>query len=317
MKNKLKNVTIGVGLLGLLVGCQVQSNTTNKEINALRASKLTVEYGSVVKPENLIIKTSGTIVNIPKIDTYKIGESEVILSVDGVEQKIKLTIVDTKIPEIKGPERIESKVGTDVDFNNTFSAGDLVDGALPVKIEGTFDKNTEGEYKLRAVTEDKNGNTYTKEFTLVYKKVTQQEVQQAAQTTVNNNQQGGAIQGGSTPSQTTGSNNTQQSGSNSSQQTQTIQPNPTTPQPKPNPTTPQPTPNPVTPKPTPQPSPNKVLTYGGSYNNNGRMEFSWTYGNSWWTVNIVRGTGHTTTFSASGVPENILQESIRRSAAMM
>ena len=113
---------------------------------------------------------------INKIDTKKVGETIIILSVkdangDIQEFECKLNIVDTVKPEIKGAEKeIKITAGDKVNLLKGVTAEDEIDGKLDVKVTGKYDVNKAGEYKLKYVAEDKSDNKEEKEFTLVVNK---------------------------------------------------------------------------------------------------------------------------------------------------
>ena len=113
---------------------------------------------------------------INKIDTKKVGETIIILSVkdangDIQEFECKLNIIDTVKPEINGAEKeIKITAGDKVDLLKGVTAEDEIDGKLDVKVTGKYDIDKPGEYKLKYVAEDKSGNKEEKEFTLVVNK---------------------------------------------------------------------------------------------------------------------------------------------------
>ena len=113
---------------------------------------------------------------IKEIDTKKVGETTIKLSVKDANGEIqefecKLNIVDTVKPEIKGAKsKIEMTAGDKVDLLDGITAKDAIDGEIEVKVDGKYDIDKAGEYKLKYVAEDKSGNKAEKEFTLVVNK---------------------------------------------------------------------------------------------------------------------------------------------------
>lgn len=98
-----------------------------------------IEYGTKdydVKKELVKEVNNATLKDIPKIDTSKIGEQTLkfILTQDNLEKEVeyKLTIKDTKAPEIKFKEdSIELTVGDEFDIkSNIESVKDIIDGDI-------------------------------------------------------------------------------------------------------------------------------------------------------------------------------------------
>lgn len=101
-------------------------------------------------------------------DVLEIGDYYLLIT-DG-EEKVQLLISvrDTIAPEfVKFSEKVEFQKGDKVDLTKIFNATDLTD--VVITIEGEVDFNKAGEYKVKYIATDKNGNKTEKESTVVIK----------------------------------------------------------------------------------------------------------------------------------------------------
>ncbi len=145
--------------------------------------KLELEAGKEFKVEDFIERVIGGELiydekKVKEIDTKKIGDLSINLEVKDAnnekqEFELKIKVVDTTKPEIENEnDKITITVGDKVDLLKGVTAKDNIDGELDIKVEGKYDTDKEGEYKLKYIAEDKSGNKTEKEFTLqVNKKV--------------------------------------------------------------------------------------------------------------------------------------------------
>ena len=68
------------------------------------------------------------------------------------------TVEDTKKPIIEGITDKTIYIGDAIDLKEGITAVDEIDGELEIRIEGEADTNTAGEYSIKVIAEDKNGN---------------------------------------------------------------------------------------------------------------------------------------------------------------
>ena len=140
--------------------------------------KLDYEINSDLKLSDLIIQEEGIeVVNKDEmIDTSKLGEKEVIIKylADKKENfvSIKINVVDTTIPEIEAPESISITKGQNINLLEKVKVSDNSDEEIKATVEGEYDINKVGDYKLKYVATDSSGNKEEKEFTLTVKNVT-------------------------------------------------------------------------------------------------------------------------------------------------
>ena len=152
-------------------------NTEVKNIELLQSEKNN-QFGYKVVEEN--------------IDTSKLGKNQYTFKYTNKkdiqkEQIIEYEIVDKTSPvlEVKS-EIIEIEEGTEINLLDNATATDNSKEELEIKIDGIYDINTQGEYKIKYVVQDSSENKSEKEITLkVNKKTSDSENTQI--NTINNN----------------------------------------------------------------------------------------------------------------------------------
>ena len=175
-KNKLRIILFITLIIIIAIVSIVIFFINNKDIDVLvtLTDNLAIEVNSEIKINDLIKKIeNGTIIDKEQvIDTSKIGKKKVTIDlIDDKENEEKYTfevnIVDSEIPMIECEEKITITTGDEIDLLEYVTAKDNYDSELDIKIEGTYDNNTAGEYDLTYVAKDSSGNETKKEFTLV------------------------------------------------------------------------------------------------------------------------------------------------------
>lgn len=176
-------IVMALSLL-IMISCYVYHNyITYKSIKVVVKDSASVEYGSANYNVNkLIKKVDGEIVSVKKdVDTSKIGEQEVILSVkkENVVKDVPIVVnvVDTIAPVISLKEdKITITKGDNYDFNsNIKSVNDAVDGDLSYLKEVQEDSNyyynftvsdigEVGNHDVLVTAKDKAGNVSTSKF---------------------------------------------------------------------------------------------------------------------------------------------------------
>ncbi len=146
-----------------------------------------IEYGSAnYDVRDFINKVDGEIISVKnEVETYKIGTQEIVfvLAKEGItrEVPIEVEVKDTTPPIINFvSDTIIVKQGEAVDiFGNIESVVDSVDGNIDYSsngnetmnnyfsIESNVDKNVVGDYYVKVLAVDKNGNTSSKSFTVI------------------------------------------------------------------------------------------------------------------------------------------------------
>ena len=139
---------------------------------------LTAEVYTKANLENYIDNIEGKILSSDKIDTKKLGKQEltfIYLNKDNKKRRgtIEINVVDTEKPLVWVSNNYSTKIGNDLDLENTIMCVDNYDNKPSCEIEGEYDINTPGTYNLTFTAKDNSDNTYQKDFNLtVYEPVT-------------------------------------------------------------------------------------------------------------------------------------------------
>lgn len=128
----------------------------------------------VYDTDNITILKNGSFVNDKiKLDTSKVGVQEVKVIIKDSFNKnreisYKLDVKDGNGPVISFKD-LSTQVGKDIDLLAYVSAIDDSGESISVSVEGNYDFNKVGDYKLFYVATDSSGNTTREEFTLTVK----------------------------------------------------------------------------------------------------------------------------------------------------
>lgn len=114
---------------------------------------------------------NGKITNKEKISFKKLGNKTITLKIKNYFGNIKkytykVKVVDTKKPVINFTDNLTFEQGSEIDILNGVSAKDNSKEKINVSVEGEYDTNIPGEYKLTYVAKDSSNNIEKKEFTL-------------------------------------------------------------------------------------------------------------------------------------------------------
>ncbi len=85
------------------------------------------------------------------------------------EKEYHLEVQDTLFPVIKGVKDLTITEGDNLNLKENIKATDEKEGNIEVNIEGEYDLNKKGTYKVKAVAIDHNGNRSEQEFTITVK----------------------------------------------------------------------------------------------------------------------------------------------------
>lgn len=148
--------------------------TNKSNIKVSLIDDLDIEVNSEVKVSSLISNIeNGSLINEEElIDTDKIGKRKVTIKIKNSKDKEEeytfvVNILDNEMPIIKCEDKIVIGKGDEVDLLSYATVTDNYDKDLKVIVEGTYDNNVLGEYKLAYVAKDSSDNESKKEFTLV------------------------------------------------------------------------------------------------------------------------------------------------------
>ena len=149
---------------------------------------LTAEVYTKANIKDFIKTIEGDILSSDKIDTETLGTQEltfIYLNKDNKKRRgtIEINVVDTEKPLVWVSNNYSTKVGNDLDLENTIMCVDNYDNKPSCEIEGEYDINTPGTYNLTFIAQDNSGNTYQKDFNLtVYEPVTNNQTTNTPQT---------------------------------------------------------------------------------------------------------------------------------------
>ena len=132
---------------------------------------LEVEFNDDKSVKDLILSINGELIDNPKIDTESLGEKEISFKYINEENikvpyKFKVKVVDKTPPVIWLNDTYSVNVGYNKKLEEMIMCGDNYDDNPKCFINGDYDTNKLGNYKLVYVAIDNSGNKVEKEFTL-------------------------------------------------------------------------------------------------------------------------------------------------------
>ncbi len=165
----MKKRLLIICLLFLVCGCNKKEITQSNEITAKK--DLTFEYAEKVKLYDLVNSNKGIIDNNDYIDTYKLGNNEIIINYTNSKNekdKVSVTynIVDSTKPIILLSSSITIYKGNNINLVNSGICADNYDKKPNCYIEGEYNINKVGKYNLKYIAVDSNNNKNEKSFTL-------------------------------------------------------------------------------------------------------------------------------------------------------
>ena len=173
----MKKKYILILILFILLGCNKEEETNTNELTYKIDKDIKIEINKEeVYNTDLIsnIKNGELVTEKELIDTSKLGEQELVLVLKDEEDKekeIKITIniVDTIPPEIEYKEKLETTNGTKIDLLKNVKVTDNSKESIKATVEGDYNFNKEGTYKLKYVAKDSSNNETKEDFELVVK----------------------------------------------------------------------------------------------------------------------------------------------------
>ncbi len=132
---------------------------------------LTAEFLQKVKVSDFIEDIKGEIVTDDYIETNEIGNKNLTFKYKSIRNKIKtktfeIKVIDTEKPKIYLGDTMTVKKGYTKNLTDVILSGDNCDSNPKRTIEGDYDFNKAGTYKLKYIITDESGNKNTKDFTL-------------------------------------------------------------------------------------------------------------------------------------------------------
>lgn len=187
MKRKLKKQTkiiIAIIILLILVLtifriillCKNKNTNLTKETKITLIDNLDIEVFSEINNLDLIkdIKNGKIISEKEHIDTNTLGKQEiniVYLNENNEEKDYTFTIdiVDTEKPTITFDKELTTTIGNEINLLKGVSAKDNYTKEIKVSVDGDYDFNKVGEYKIYYIAEDSSENVTREEATLIVK----------------------------------------------------------------------------------------------------------------------------------------------------
>jgi hypothetical protein len=176
---KMKKVLILFICLFLLVGCTKKKEEVKDEKTEAKVElkDVTVSiHQEITNKEGIVNISDGELITEETaVDTSTLGEHEVVIVVkdkEGNEKEYsyKVIVEDKEVPVIEAKDKLTTTAGTKIDLLKNVKVTDNSKEEIKATVEGSYDFNKEGTYKLNYVAKDSSGNESKKEFTLVVNK---------------------------------------------------------------------------------------------------------------------------------------------------
>ena len=150
-------------IIGLIVGLIIYFNKDQLVFNYTDNNEVNI-FDEVYNTDFITkIENGKLLTEKERIDTSLLGTIEVKIKVEDNhkkehEYKITIIVVDKEDPVITYEKEISTEVGTKIDLLKGVSATDNSKEDIEVTVEGEYDLNKEGDYKLFYVAKDSSGN---------------------------------------------------------------------------------------------------------------------------------------------------------------
>ena len=117
------------------------------------------------------IKNGKIITKRELVNTTKLGKVKVSFQVENffkkrVKYKYIVNVVDKEAPKITFKNELESEIGEEIDLLKDVTVEDNSKEKITPQVEGEYDINKSGDYKLYYIAEDTSGNKAKEEFIL-------------------------------------------------------------------------------------------------------------------------------------------------------
>lgn len=117
------------------------------------------------------IKNGKIITKKELVNTTKLGKVKVSFQVENffkkrVKYKYIVNVVDKEAPKITFKNELESEIGEEIDLLKDVTVEDNSKEKITPQVEGEYDINKSGDYKLYYIAEDTSGNKAKEEFIL-------------------------------------------------------------------------------------------------------------------------------------------------------
>lgn len=163
-------VLIVILLLSVIVFKAVNKNKIIEDYTNVVVQKEKLEVYQEYKLSDVVKIKNAQITNDRVINTKKLGKEklEIFYKEEKTQKKayLEIEVVDTKAPLILGANYFTINEGDNKNLENFFLLADNYTKKPIAKIEGEYDYNKVGTYKLKIVLEDESKNKTEKDFSL-------------------------------------------------------------------------------------------------------------------------------------------------------
>lgn len=166
----MKKIIILILLL-LISGCK-KDNKLNLKVDITHNIEVSIN-SEVYNNQYIIHVENGSLVSDKElIDTSKLGEHSVDLIFKDLHGKehtytYKINVVDKEAPVLIFNKELKTKYGAHVDLLKIVSVSDNSLEDINITVEGEYNFNKAGTYKLYYVAKDSSGNETREEFSLI------------------------------------------------------------------------------------------------------------------------------------------------------
>ena len=165
-----------------LVGCGKKEENKKEEIEikkevSVKTENLKLKYGEeVLNTKGIVEIENGTLLTEESnIDTSVLGTQAITIRVkdeEGNEKEFtyEVDVIDDVKPVITYKKKLTTTEGVKIDLTKNVTVKDNTGEKIKVNVEGSYDFNKVGTYKLYYVAKDSSGNEAKEEFSLVVNK---------------------------------------------------------------------------------------------------------------------------------------------------
>ena len=177
---KVKILFILLALLLIIIACFLKIQYENEQNKLKYKKEITINVGDKVpkigdyvdkndlyKVKNISIKWNKMTIDKDKI--YYAGTYKGTFKFNKKEITVVLNVIDKTAPTIDLVKDITIYKGNNVNLLKDIKVNDNSHDKVEIKVEGTYDVNKIGEYKLKYIATDKSNNKTEKEFKLIVK----------------------------------------------------------------------------------------------------------------------------------------------------
>lgn len=170
-KKKVLIICVLFVLIILLIGFIIFFKSKSLKVIVKRDNK--IEINSKLYNTDMIktLKNGKIISKKELVDTSKLGKKKINIKIknyfkNNVMYSYQIRIVDTKKPVIKADDKVSVVVGDKIDLLKDVVVTDNSKEKINAKVDGEYDLNKVGSYKLFYVAVDSSHNITKKEFSL-------------------------------------------------------------------------------------------------------------------------------------------------------